>query len=222
MKRFLILAMLMISCGSDDATPTDSCTPATCEVGQTRSDQWCEGCQLVDDECGGTFYCQASACDPCQAGEYQEYGTCTDASCVMRTGCGQTVTCASQESCIETITCPDGGTPLEACPTNGEICLTYPTCGRDTYCVYLLQCAKDACAPGETSTTLDCGDPAIKLPCRSVQACGDTETVSCVCGSEDLACDKNETYDTAPCTPGQQCREVTGCGITFYCKGNSI
>jgi hypothetical protein len=222
MKRFLILAMLMISCGSDDTTPTDSCTPATCEAGQTRSDQWCEGCRLVDDECGGTFYCQASTCDPCQDGEYQEFGTCSDPSCVMRTDCGQTVMCASQAACVAAATCPDGGAPLQSCPAGGAGCLTYPTCGLPTYCVTLELCAKDACDPGELATTVLCDDASIKLPCREVSACGDSQTVQCVCGSDDLACNDEETYDTAPCTPGQQCREVTGCGITFYCKGNSI
>lgn len=222
MKRFFLLLILTISCGGDDSTPEDTCTPATCQAGETRSEQWCEGCRLVDDQCGGTFYCQSSTCDPCQDGEYQEYGTCTDPSCVTRNDCGQPVTCASQESCATNAICPDGGPPLITCPPDSKNCLPYPTCGRDTYCVQLPQCAKTACAPGEVSTTLACDDASIKLPCREISACGDTATVSCVCGSDDLACEKEETYDTAPCTPGQQCREVTGCGITFYCKGNSI
>ena len=220
---FIIAALFLVACGSDSSESGTTCEPSvSCLPGETTASAPCATCCAVDDGCDGVAYCKADACQPCAAGEYQEFGSCTDASCVTRDTCGEPVTCRSQAVCLAEAVCPNGGTPLETCPADATGCLPRPFCGVDRYCVTLKQCAIDACEAGEVATTLACSDASIKLPCRQVDACGGTETVQCVCGSDDLACDEEETYDTQPCVAGQQCREVTGCGITFYCKGNSI
>ncbi|MEZ4459144.1 MAG: hypothetical protein R3E66_05355 [bacterium] len=139
---------------------------------------------------------------------------------MTRDTCGEPVTCRSQAVCLAEAVCPNGGTPLESCPS-GTTCLPRPFCGVDRYCVTLKQCAIDACEAGEVATTLACSDASIKLPCRQGRGMWRHRDLFNVCGSDDYA-DKEETYDTQPCVAGQQCREVTGCGITFYCKGNSI
>jgi hypothetical protein len=163
-------------------------------------------------------------CDtPCPAGEYQEFGTCDDDSCVTRMACGEEVVCRDQTACLELATCSDGGLPMDACPPGSEGCLPYMVCGITKYCITLQQCAHDACDAAEVATSLACSDAAIDLPCREVTACG-ADTISCVCRAEELFCneDENERLETTPCAGGQICREVMGCGATFYCKGGSI
>ena len=103
---------------------------------------------------------------------------------------------------------------------NSQGCLPYQVCGVTKYCPTLAQCERDACDPGESPTTLLCNDPSIELPCRELEACAGE--VTCVCNAEALLCFDFETFDTNPCVPGQECREVQGCGQTFYCKGDSI
>ena len=110
---------------------------------------------------------------------------------------------------------------LDGCPPGSQNCLPYLVCGVTKYCQALQQCALDACDAGETPTTLSCDDPSITLPCREVTACG-ADRVACVCRASELFCEDDETFDTAPCQAGQICREVEGCGTTFYCKGASI
>ena len=161
-------------------------------------------------------------CDtPCPVGEYQEFGACDDDSCVTRMACGEEVTCRNQAACLGTATCTDGGLPLEACPADSQGCLPFMVCGVTKYCITLQQCAHDACDAAEVASALGCDDPSIDLPCREITACG-SDTVACVCRAEDLFCEDMERLESTPCQGGEMCREVVGCGQTFYCKGGSI
>lgn len=205
MRLRLIIAasLLLAACGDEPAennvTATNNTTNETPNNG--TNDPTCE--------------------TPCPDGEIQEFGPCEDASCTMRVACGEQVTCRNQAQCLATSACADGGLLLDSCPTDQPNCLPYMVCGVQKACITLQMCARDACDAGEQATTLPCSDPSITTDCREVTACG-ADNVSCVCRAEDLFCDDEETFDTAPCQPGQQCREVEGCGTTFYCKGGSI
>lgn len=202
--RLLLAALLLVGCGegeSDNNATTNNTANDLSSGGNSTTDPTCE--------------------TPCPAGQYQEFGTCDDDSCVTRMACGEEIVCRDQTACLSTASCQDGGLLLEACPPESMGCLPYQVCGTQKYCITLQQCARDACDAGESATTLPCSDPAITSGCREVTACG-ADAVSCVCRAEDLFCDDEETFDTNPCDPGQICREVVGCGTTFYCKGGSI
>jgi len=203
--RFLVIIMcLLAACGEEPAENNgDATNNATSNdtSNDANNDPTCE--------------------TPCPAGEVQEFGTCDTATCTTRIACGEEITCRDQAECIATSACADGGLLLDACPAGEQNCLPYMVCGVQKYCITLQTCARDACDAGEQATTLPCSDPTITTDCREVMACG-ADSVSCVCRAEDLFCDEEETFDTAPCDPGQICREVEGCGTTFYCKGGSI
>lgn len=200
--------VLVLSLGCGEGTNNSAaCTAGAC----TNNDMVVANNTTSDPTCT----------TPCPAGEVQEFGTCDDASCVTRMACGAEVTCRNQAQCLAVASCSDGGLLLDACPPDEPGCLPFEVCGARKYCVTLQQCARDACDAGESATTIACSDPTITLPCRELTACG-AETVTCVCRAEDLFCDEEETFDTNPCDPGQICREVMGCGTTFYCKGGSI
>lgn len=207
LARITILAVLALCLGCGDKT-SDDCDGGACNT---------NGDTTQSSNANNDPTCQT----PCPAGEVQEFGQCDDPSCVTRMACGEEVTCRNQVSCLAVSSCADGGLLLDACPPDEPTCLPYMICGVQKYCITLQQCARDACDAGESATTLGCDDPAISQPCREVTACG-ADSVTCVCRAEDLFCDEEETFDTAPCTPGQMCREVVGCGTTFYCKGGSI
>ncbi len=209
--------------GNDGGDDAGSCTPtAICRSGEIPSDATCTDCRTTDDGCGGTLYCAVDpTCQtPCPADEYEVFGACTDtATCIDRVACGQPVVCRSQEVCLGEESCPDGGFLLEAC--NGlPNCLPYNICGVQKYCPTLSGCEQLACSAGESPTVLACSDPSVELPCREVAACGGA--VSCVCSAAQSLCRLDEFFDTSPCTPGQECRTLIVCGVTVYCKGDSV
>ncbi len=205
-KCVLLILAFTVGCGGNTTDNGDSCTTGSCTNNQTAAPN-----NTNDPTC----------VTPCPAGEFQEFGTCDDSTCVTRMACGEEVGCRQQAPCLAASSCSDGGLLLDTCPPDQQGCLPYQICGVQKYCVTLQQCARDACDAGESATTLSCSDPAITLPCREVTACG-ADAVTCVCRADEILCDEEETFDTNPCQGGQICREVTGCGMTFYCKGGSI
>lgn len=221
LSTVLIVSTLATSCGDDSSGSGDEeCTPQTeCGDEQIMQPTECPECTAFDDGCGGTYYCKPDpTCEtPCPEGAFEELGACDDPSCSERMACGTLVTCRDQASCLAEAVCPDGGPPLDSC---GSVqgCIPYYLCGADMGCVTLTQCARDACDPGEVANTMTCDH--FDLPCRSVSECG--ETFSCVCGADTLECDEGLVRSSSPCSGGEICTPVTGCGVTFYCHGDSI
>jgi hypothetical protein len=199
-RCLLVASLVLVACGET----TENNSSSTNNTTTSNSEQNNANCEPI-----------------CPAGEIQEFGTCEEDSCVTRMVCGEEIVCRGQAACLATASCTDGGLPLDACPPNSQGCLPQMICGATKYCLTLQQCARDACDAGEAATTLACADPAITLPCRETTACG-ADAVSCVCRAADLFCEEEETFSTTECQPGEMCREVVGCGTTFYCKGGSI
>ncbi|MDF1562055.1 MAG: hypothetical protein P1V51_03380 [Deltaproteobacteria bacterium] len=208
--------------GGGDEDGGDCVPTAICRTGEVKVEGACADCRTADDGCGGVLQCgpDPTCVTPCPEGEYQVFGACTDAeTCLERTACGQSVICRSVEVCLGEESCPDGGFLLDAC--NGlPNCLPYNVCGVVRYCPTLSGCEQQACSEGESPTVLACSDPSIELPCREVSACA--TTVSCVCAAAANQCRLDEYFDTSPCTPGEECRELVVCGQTIYCKGQSV
>ncbi len=231
---FVLLMIVSLGCSGDDESSNNAnnennvdCTPTSeCNDNEVQRMQPCAGCRELNNGCE-TIYCEVdTTCDePCAAGEYEPFEGCdpdNDTACTVRFACGGEVACRTSAACLAETTCSDGGVLLDACPQGSTGCLPTQVCGTTKYCPTLQACEREGCDPGESPTIVSCAEITNGLPCREIDACGGAGQVTCVCAAEALLCMDDEDFDTNPCVPGQQCREVMGCGQTFYCKGESI
>lgn len=228
-KICVFVALIFAACGGEEESGENKCEPnPECGPTETVSAVACADCQAVSDGCGGTSYCKPDdeeecLTSSCQEGEYKIFGECPQGQeCETRTSCGEEILCGDRSACLAEARCLDGGLPIDECPENSSGCLPQEFCGVQKKCLTIDPCAQDACDPGEAPTILTCEEADTEFPCREITACGGNVDLSCICAAQELECDPEETFDTEPCVPGQECREVRGCGQVFYCKGDSI